>query len=231
MKLPEDERLRYVSQELQTWIETTCDNTQEINNWCRRWGTNKKHLERFIGGLSAALDVPTLNAISRDTGLSLESLVYHAEIAGVYRKQTSLTPRVYGTSVDAPLVRLLIFPDAKIWYRHQHDFAGSEIWVRAIEGAEIPPAASLEVWVGTGLRLLDQADFVWNFKTINPARLGGRWRPGPRGGQVALLNLTLRAQRVTMGDRLGVLRLAPKVPLKCAIYDVPNGFEKAAWKA
>lgn len=228
LKLSEDDRLHYVSKELQSWIETTCADTQEINNWCRRWGTNKKNLERFIGGSSAALSVPTLNSISRDTGISLEALVYHAEVAGVYKKETSLTPRVYGSSADAPLVRLLMFPDAQTWYQHQLDFAGSEIWVRAIEGAELPPAASLEVWIGTGLRLLDQEDFVWDFRTVDPSQRWGRWRPGPQGGRVALLNLTLHSQRVIMGERLGVLRLAPKVPLRCAIYTVPEGFQKPA---
>lgn len=223
-KLAVEEQLKYASEELAAFLQAECETQQDLLAWCRRWGCTEKWLRRFIEGKPNALTPNTLYTISKDTGIPIDALILHSKVAGTMRKEVTLTPYTSGTG--EPL-RIMVLPRSQGVYKHAHDFRDNIVWLRAIEPVRIPPVASVEVWVPTGLKFMDWTNFVTDFHGAAGGDLVGRLKQTRDDIHVALLNLTFETKHVTMGERLGYVICAPRVNLEHQVYDVPEGYERA----
>lgn len=218
------EELSFVAGEFRRWIEANCPGRDALRDYCTRWHTTPMALERFLNGEAAALDAATLLTVSRDTGISLERLLFLSKAVAESGGTVELKPLVIGNEGDHP-AKLMTLADIY----DDRDFKGEEVWIRSTEALELRPSTRNITLLNTGLKLIEHQDYFIDFMPALGRNIFGRVQVRGRG-ELLIFCLNFSEKCVIIGEnqRVGIMRIAPKQKVVNYVYRVPSSYVASA---
>ena len=179
----------------------------------RRWGIQWANLKAFMEGRYVP-PATVLREISRDSGISMETLLKHADLFGVLKKgETTILGKLHGSSKGFP-VEVRIHPFAQGLYK-ETDFTDNGIWLRAI------PGSIKSHTIRTGLSVPELGDgYAYDVVEMKKG-FGGPLLNGPQ------LTVELyEGEKVTnhdfkRGEKIGKLVVWKVLPTRCEVFKIP----------